>query len=96
MSTRTDVARRVAEGVAQAARAAVAASLPVELQARLAGTPQPTSGQVCEPRGSTSILCHCIRSTHLCIVNAAAGVPHRDYKTVQVQLLFPFWLPFAS
>jgi hypothetical protein len=37
---------RVVEGVAQAVRPALAASLPVELQARLAGTPHPTSGQV--------------------------------------------------
>jgi len=36
----------VAEGVAQAALGAVAASLPVELQARLAGTPQPSANQV--------------------------------------------------
>ena len=36
---------RVVEGVMQAVRPALAASLPVELQARLAGTPHPTPGQ---------------------------------------------------
>lgn len=37
---------RVVEGVVQVVRSALSASLPVELQARLAGTPNPTSGQV--------------------------------------------------
>lgn len=79
---------QVVEGVAQAVRPALSASLPVELQARLAGTPNPTSGQVAtllQPEsvarcaaGEVLALDHCAHSTDAAMREAEAQAEQRQ------------------